>query len=125
MTEPQAGEQRQPVAPEASSAAPAGQVMTPSLLLSSDAVVPDWLGNLAALGWRVLVIAAMAVVAFVVAGQLFVVTASIAVAVVISAFFAPYALRLRRRGHSRAVAAAIVWVAAIAFVALAFLLLAF
>lgn len=123
MTEPQAGEHRQPVA-EPSSTAPAAEAAAPSLLISSDAIVPDWLANLAALGWRVLVIAAMAVVAFLVAGQLFVVTASIAVAIVISAFFAPYALRLRERGRSRAVAAGIVWAGALAVVTLAVLLLA-
>jgi predicted PurR-regulated permease PerM len=123
MTEPQAETERQPAAPDPSPA-PASQGGA-SLLVSSDAIVPDWLANLAALGWRVLVIAAMTVVALLVAGQLFVITASIAVAVVISAFFAPYALRLRQRGHSRAVSAAIVWAGALVVVSLAFLLLAF
>src|SRR5215510_12959137 len=117
MTDPQAGNPEPPSSPAATDD-------VPSLLMSADAVVPDWLGNLAALGWRVLAIAALVVGAFLVANQLFVVTASIAVAVVISAFFAPYALRLRERGHSRAVSAAIVWAAALAIVALAVFLLA-
>ena len=55
--------------------------------------------------------------------MLWVVTASILVAIVIAAFFAPYALRLRARGRSRTAAAAIVWVVALAIVGGALLLL--
>ena len=51
-------------------------------------ISPDWLNNLAALGWRLLAIAAFVVVALYVGQVLWVVTASIAVAVVISAVFA-------------------------------------
>ncbi len=86
-------------------------------------IVPEWLENLAALGWRVFVIAALAVVLWFLASVLWVVTASILVAIVIAAFFAPYALRLRARGRSRTAAAAIVWVAALAIVGGALLLL--
>ena len=57
------------------------------------------------------------------ASMLWVVTASILVAIVIAAFFAPYALRLRARGRSRTAAAAIVWVVALAIVGGALLLL--
>ena len=52
-------------------------------------IVPEWLENLAALGWRVFVIAALAVVLWFLASVLWVVTASILVAIVIAAFFAP------------------------------------
>ena len=73
-------------------------------------IVPDWLGNLAALGWRVLAIAALVVAGWQLANLLWTVTASIAVAVVIAASFAPFVVRLRARGRSRTAAAAIVWV---------------
>ena len=86
-------------------------------------LVPKWLENLAALGWRVFVIAALLVVLWLLVSVLWVVTASIVVAIVIAAFFAPYALRLRARGRSRTAAAAIVWVVALAIVGGALLLL--
>ena len=89
----------------------------------ASALVPKWLENLAALGWRVFVIAALLVVLWLLASVLWVVTASILVAIVIAAFFAPYALRLRARGRSRTAAAAIVWVVALAIVGGALLLL--
>jgi putative heme transporter len=75
--------------------------------------VPDWLDNLAALSWRVLAIVGLLVVAWFLATLLWTVTASIAVAVIVSAVFAPYVLRLRSRGRSRNAAALIVWATAI------------
>jgi predicted PurR-regulated permease PerM len=91
-------------------------------------VSPDWLNNIAALGWRLLAIAAFIVAALYIGQVLWSVTASIAVAVVISAVFAPYVLRIRAQGRSRSAAAGIVWLIAllvvgglIALVALAFL----
>ncbi len=87
-------------------------------------LVPDWLINLAALGWRVLVIAGLVVVVALTCAVLWVVTASIAVAVVISAVFAPFVLRLRARGHSRTSAAGIVWAGAILVIGGILLLLA-
>ena len=87
-------------------------------------LVPDWLVNLAALGWRVLAIAALVVALWYVGSVLWMVTASIAVAVVISAVFAPFVLRLRARGHSRTAAAGIVWAAAILTIGGVLLLLA-
>src|SRR3954468_23899345 len=91
-------------------------------------ISPHWLNNLAALAWRLLAIAAFTVVALYVASTLWVVSASIAVAVVISAVFAPYVLRIRAAGRSRSASAAIVWLIAlvvvgglILLVALAFL----
>ena len=91
--------------------------------LLTSGLVPKWLENLAALGWRVFVIAALLVVFWLLASVLWVVTASILVAIVIAAFFAPYALRLRARGRSRTAAAGIVWVVALAIVGGALLLL--
>src|SRR3954447_19776809 len=91
-------------------------------------ISPDWLNNLAALGWRLLAIAAFVVVALYMGQVLWAVTGSIAVAIVISAVFAPYVLRIRASGRSNAAAAGIVWLIAlvvvgglIALVALAFL----
>ncbi len=75
-------------------------------------LVPVWLENLAALSWRVLAVAGLAAVLWLLASQVSVVTASIAVAVVISAVFAPIVLRLRDRGRSRNAAAGIVWATA-------------
>ena len=87
-------------------------------------VVPDWLINLAALGWRVIAIAALVVVRWLLATLLWTVTASIAIAIVIAAAFAPFALRLRARGRSRTAAAAIVWAVALGIIGGAMLLLA-
>ncbi len=78
--------------------------------------VPDWLVNLAALGWRLLAIAGFVVVLWLLAGVLWTVTASVAIAVVISALFAPWTLSLRKRGRTRTSAAAVVWVGAVAVV---------
>ncbi len=86
-------------------------------------LMPPWLVNLAALGWRVIVIAALVVVLWLLVGLLWVVTASIAVAIVIAAAFAPFALRLRARGRSRTAAAAIVWLVALGILGGALILL--
>ena len=87
--------------------------------------LPAWLINLAALGWRVIAIVLLVVVLWELSMLLWVVTASILVAIVISASFAPFALRLRERGRSRMAAAAIVWVIAIAVIAIAALMLTY
>jgi len=91
------------------------------------AVVPDWLANLASLGWRLLAIVGLAAVAWLLAQVLWTVTAALAVAIVVSALFAPWTLALRQRGRSRTTAAAIVWAGAIVAVAavVALLVLAF
>jgi predicted PurR-regulated permease PerM len=89
------------------------------------AIIPGWLVNLAALGWRIIVIAALVVVLWALAGLLWTVSASIAIAIVIAAAFAPFALRLRARGRSPSAAAAIVWVVALAVIVGAMLLLSF
>ncbi len=79
---------------------------------SAVSVAPPWLVNLSALGLRVLAVAALLVAVGYLAAVLWVVTASIIVSIVIAALFAPYVLRLRNGGRSRAAAAAIVWVVA-------------
>src|SRR5262245_6346006 len=79
-------------------------------------VVPDWLVNVSALGWRILAIGGLVVILWLIASLLWVVTASTAVAVIVAAFFAPTIVRLRRRGMSPARAAAIVWVAELALI---------
>ena len=74
------------------------------------AALPSWLDNLASLSWRVLVIVAFLVVLWYIGTLIWTVTASIALAIVISAVLAPYVLRLRDQGRSRTAAAGIVWV---------------
>ncbi len=81
---------------------------------ASVSVVPGWLANLASLGWRLLAIAAFAALLWVLAQVLWTVTAAVAVAIVVSALFAPWTLALRTRGRSPTAAAAIVWAGAIA-----------
>jgi predicted PurR-regulated permease PerM len=89
----------------------------------ASAIIPDWLVNLAALGWRVIAIAALVVVAWELAALLWTVTSSIAIAIVVAAAFAPFALRLRAQGRSRMAAAAIVWAVALGVLGGAMLLL--
>jgi predicted PurR-regulated permease PerM len=85
------------------------------------AVVPEWLSNVAAVGWRVVVIAGLAIVFAYLATVIWTVTASIAVAIIVAAVFAPFVLRLRDQGRTRNAAAGIVW--AVAVVAVGGLLL--
>ncbi len=77
------------------------------------ALVPDWLDNLAAISCRIIVVVAFVVVLWLIGSLLWVVTASIAAAVVISAVLAPSVLRLRHGGRTRNVAAGIVWATAV------------
>jgi len=72
-------------------------------------VVPAWLANMAALGWRVLVILALVAACVLTARALWVVTATIVISVVTSAVLAPGVLRLRAGGRSRNSSALIVW----------------
>ncbi len=106
--------------------APAGLVPSPGgTSLREPPVVPPWLANAAALGWRVVAIAALVIVLWQLATILWVVTAAIAVATVIAALFAPAVLRLRAGGRSRNAAAAIVWAAAIVAIGGVLLLLVY
>jgi predicted PurR-regulated permease PerM len=76
-------------------------------------LVPPWLSNLAELGWRILVIAALAVIIWLTVSAFWVAAASIALAVVVGAAFEPLTLRLLGQGRSRTGAAAITWAIAI------------
>jgi predicted PurR-regulated permease PerM len=91
-------------------------------------LVPTWLSNLAGLGWRILVILALAALAIALAVQMATVTATLIVSACIVAAVAPLVADRRARGWSRAKSAAyasgvaaLVVVGALAFAAIAFL----
>ena len=86
-------------------------------------LVPDWLEHLAALSWRVLAIAALGLVLVYLAGVLGTVTASILVALIVAATFAPYVVALRDRGWSRIKAAAAVFLGAFVVIGVTLLLI--
>jgi len=103
--------------PDGAAAPISGSAPGPShALTESSDLVPEWLVNLAAVGWRVLAIAALVAVSWYLATILWTVVASIAVAIVVAAVFAPLVLRLSDQGRSRGAAAGIAWVTAIATV---------
>jgi putative heme transporter len=81
-------------------------------------LVPGWLQRLAAIGWRLLAAIALGLVLLRIASLVSTVTASILVAAIVAATFAPYVLTLRNRGWSRVKAAAVVFLGA-AFVIIA------
>jgi predicted PurR-regulated permease PerM len=87
-----------------------------------DGLVPGWLERLAAVGWRLLATIALALVLLRIAVLLGTVTASILVAAIVAATFAPFVLTLRSRGWSRIKAAAAVFLGAM-FVILATLVI--
>ena len=74
---------------------------------TEDPLVPGWLVRLAAIGWRVLVTLALAVVLFGIAVQLATVVWSIILALIRAATLAPFVSERRARGSSRAKAAGI------------------
>src|SRR5262245_9167841 len=91
-------------------------------------LVPSWLIRLAAVGWRLLAAIALGIVLIQIIIVLWTVTASILLAGIVAATFAPFVLRLRDRGWSRIKAAAAVFLGAgvvilaiLAVIALAFL----
>ena len=93
-----------------------------------DGLVPGWLQRLAAVGWRLLAAVALVVVLIGILSILSTVTASVLVAAIVAATFAPFVLALRNRGWSRIKAAAAVFlgaavviIATLAIIALAFL----
>ena len=105
--------------------------MTPSDLPVSPErtprLVPAWLVNLEAFGWRLLVIGGLAVVLAWISLVLVAETASIALSAVIAAAAAPLVLSLRARGWSRVRSAAAAWalvgaiiVGALVLIAIAF-----
>jgi putative heme transporter len=89
---------------------------------AGDDLVPGWLERLAAIGWRLLATILLGLVLLYIAAELWTVTASILVAAIIAATFAPYVLNLRQRGWSRIKAAAAVFLGA-AFVIVATLII--
>jgi predicted PurR-regulated permease PerM len=76
-------------------------------------LVPGWLERLAAVGWRLLAAIILGLVLLEIATLLSTVTASILVAGIVAATFAPYVLALRDRGWSRIKAAAAVFLGAL------------
>jgi predicted PurR-regulated permease PerM len=85
---------------------------------AGDELVPGWLARLAAIGWRLLATILLGLVLLAIVVELWTVTASILIAAIIAATFAPYVLDLRQRGWSRIKAAAAVFLGA-AFVIVA------
>ena len=79
-------------------------------------VVPDWLINAGAIAWRVLAAVALAGVIVLIATELFIVTASALLAVILAATFSPFVIGLRNRGWSRTASAALVTVVAVLIV---------
>jgi putative heme transporter len=88
-------------------------------------LVPRWLLRSAAVGWRVLAAAGMVLVLWIVVSSIPVSAAAILVSLVVAAAIAPTAIRLRARGMSRSVAAALAFGAgAVLIVGAALILLA-
>src|SRR5690242_13694748 len=80
--------------------------------LDASNLVPGWLIRLAAVGWRLLAAIALGVVLLLLVMILWTVAASILIAGIVAATFAPFVIRLRDRGWSRIKAAAAVFVGA-------------
>jgi predicted PurR-regulated permease PerM len=76
-------------------------------------LTPEWLTWLGAVGWRILATIGFAVVVVFLAIQLSTTTASVLVAGIVAATFAPYVMALRRRGWGRAKAAGVVTLGAL------------
>jgi predicted PurR-regulated permease PerM len=76
-------------------------------------LIPPWLAWLAGVGWRILATIGFGIVVIWLAIQLSTTTASILVAGIVAATFAPYVMALRERGWGRAKAAAAVTVGAV------------
>lgn len=91
--------------------------MTTASRPSPDTLVPEWLRNVAALSWRILVSTGLVAVIVYIAMELAVVTGAALIAGIIAATFAPFVLRLRDRGWSRTRAAAVVTLGALVTVA--------
>jgi predicted PurR-regulated permease PerM len=90
-------------------------------------LVPIWLENLAAYGWRILAVVGLAVVLAAIALTLISITASLVLSAIIAAAVAPLVISLRARGWSRAKSALAAWAVAggIIVVALALIVIAF
>ena len=77
---------------------PAGTVAGGRAASAPGGAVPVWLGSLAAMSWRVLAVIAFTLLVLYLAILLSTVTASVLVAFLVAAFFAPVDQRLRARG---------------------------
>ncbi len=78
---------------------------------ASPSSVPAWLGNLAAVGWRLLATIAFLVALAYLGSLIWTVLAAIGLAIIVSVVLAPVMIRLRNSGRSRNSAAGIVWAA--------------
>ena len=78
----------------------------------SNRPVPAWLENLAALGWRVLVIAALVVVLAYLGSLIWNVVAAIGLAIIVAVVLAPFVIKMRDGGRSRSSAALRAWLVA-------------
>ncbi|MCU0484089.1 MAG: AI-2E family transporter [Chloroflexi bacterium] len=79
-------------------------------------VAPTWLSHLAAISWRVLAIAGLAVVVVLLAAKLITVVASVLIAGIVTVAFIPLQAHLGERGWSRARSAVVVWLIATAII---------
>ncbi len=86
--------------------------------------VPIWLGHLAAVSWRVLVVLALVGFVVYVAGVLLVATASVVAVGFIAATASPLKRRLSTRGWSRSRVAVVTWLCSWAVIAVVALLVA-
>ena len=88
--------------------------------------VPAWIARLAAIGWRLLVVVALALVFGFVAVELSTVTAAVIVGAIAASMLEPMARRLRERGLSSGIASAVACVIGLGalFLIIAFLALA-
>ena len=78
-----------------------------------DRVVPAWLANLAAVGWRVIVVVALGYVVVQLGATIWTTLAAIGLAILVAVILAPLMVRLRNGGMSRTSAALRVWAATI------------
>jgi predicted PurR-regulated permease PerM len=85
----------------------------------SGARVPTWLDHVAALGWRLLAIGALAAVIALIAIQLATITVSIVIVLVLLATVQPFVGRLRARGWTKGRAAAAGWALAMGAIVVA------
>jgi len=76
-------------------------------------LTPAWLSWLGAVGWRILATVGLAIVVLWLAITLSTTTASVLLAGIVAATFAPYVMALRNRGWGRAKAAGVVTLAAV------------
>ena len=91
---------------------------TGDVLSGSSQQVPSWLANLSAVSWRLVAAGLLAFVVLWMVGVFWIVFASVVLAALISAVFAPTMLRLRDRGYSANKAALMVFGLALGVIAL-------